>query len=179
MDDFSLPLNDGLAGVIVFMTRNGTILLWLFAVTCLLWTVIVERLLYYGAGSQTDIRRALDVWSGRKERKSWYARKIRTAMLSQVRLNLTRGLTVVRTLTIICPLLGLLGTLIALIAVFDRIALLGVGDTAGIAEIISLAAIPAMAGMIVALSGIFAHFYLRRRAQHAVSFLEDRLGLDR
>lgn len=179
MHDLSLSLIDSISSVADFMTRSGSVLMWLFFVTCLLWAVIGERLMYYGAASHRDIRRALDFWAARKERKSWYARKIRAAMLSQVGLNLTRGLSAVRTLTIICPMIGLLGTLLALIAVFDRIALVGGDDVPDLATAIAQATIPTLAGMVVALSGVFAHFYLRRRATQAVSVLEDRLGLDR
>lgn len=179
MHDLSLFGSDTITGVAGFMTRSGSALAWLFVATCVLWAVIAERLLYYGAGSRNDIFRALEFWRARKERKSWYARKIRIAMLSQVGLNLTRGLTVVRTLTVVCPMIGLLGTLLALIAIFDRISLIGADDVPGLAAALSYAAIPAMAGMVVALSGVFALFYLRRRATHAVTVLEDRLGLDR
>ncbi|MDA5193929.1 MotA/TolQ/ExbB proton channel family protein [Govanella unica] len=179
MHDLPLSLIGGLTGIGQFMSRGGMIFFWLFAITCLLWAVIAERLMYYGAGSQRDIRRALDLWRGRKERKSWYARKIRAALLSQVGLNLTRGMTVVKTLTLLCPMVGLLGTMFALIALFDRIALVGAGNVSTLAGDLARAAIPAMAGMVVALSGVLAGFYLTRRAAQAVTLLEDRLGLDR
>ena len=61
----------------------------------------------------------------------------------------------IKTLITLCPLLGLLGTVTGMIAVFEVMAQVGTGNARLMASGISMATIPTMAGMVGALSGIF------------------------
>ena len=58
------------------------------------------------------------------------------------------------------PLFGLLGTVTGMIEVFQVMAFNGGGDARAMAGGVSKATLPTMAGMVVALSGVFATIYL-------------------
>ena len=77
-----------------------------------------------------------------------------------------------------CPLLGLLGTVTGMIEVFNIMAVTGGGDAKSMAGGVSRATIPTMAGMVAALSGVFANTYVTRIAQRESVFLEDNLTTD-
>ncbi len=161
-----------------FMERGGPVLLWIFLSTAVLWTLIIERMLYYSAGRRIDMYKVMTLWDARHERKSWYARKIRTAMISQISLNLNANLAHIRALTTLCLLLGILGTVIGMVEMFDTMAILGMDNMRAIASGVAKITIPVMAGMVVSLSGLFAISFLRRRAEKELVMLEDRLALD-
>ena len=84
----------------------------------------------------------------------------------------------VQSLVRICPLLGLLGTVLGMIEIFDVMALEGSGNARAMASGVSRATIPTMAGMVAALSGLFANTYLQRVASREQMFLEDQLTSD-
>ena len=51
-------------------------------------------------------------------------------------------------------------------------------DTRAMVEGISRATIPTMAGMVAAISGVFAHIYVTRVAEREILLAEDRLTTD-
>lgn len=67
---------------------------------------------------------------------------------------LHKNISYIKTLVALCPLMGLLGTVTGMIAVFEVMALVGTGNARLMADGISMATIPTMAGMVGALSGI-------------------------
>jgi len=54
----------------------------------------------------------------------------------------------------ICPLLGLLGTVSGMVAVFDVLSITGTSNPRAMADSIGQATIPTMAGMVVAIFGL-------------------------
>jgi biopolymer transport protein ExbB len=57
-------------------------------------------------------------------------------------------------------------------------AVTGGGDAKSMAGGVSRATVPTMAGMVAALSGVFANTYVTRIAQREGEFLEDNLTTD-
>ena len=82
------------------------------------------------------------------------------------------------TLVALCPLLGLLGTVTGMIEVFNVMAVTGGGDAKSMAGGVEKATIPTMAGMVAALSGLFANTYIQRIANREQILLEDQLTSD-
>ena len=83
----------------------------------------------------------------------------------------------IQVLVALCPLLGLLGTVLGMIGVFEVIAVSGNDDAQAMARGVYRATIPTMAGLVVALSGIYFTVRLRRLADHETSRLMDSLTL--
>ncbi len=157
---------DSLEPILQFMESGGYVLWGIFAVSLVLWSLIIERYIYFHLAYPRFIRQVLQAWQTRNDMSSWFACKIRQAMVSEITLRLTRNLSMIRVLVAICPLLGLLGTVTGMIHVFDVLAVQGNGNPRAMAAGISMATTPTMAGMVVALSGLF---FSARLQQHAAS----------
>ena len=148
-----------------FFTAGGPVLWLIFFVTIIMWTLIIERYWFIYRIHPADVTKILNVWQQRKDQQSWHARKIRDALLSQLSLDLKRSLHTIRMLVVICPLLGLLGTVTGMIHVFDVITVLGTGNPRAMSTGISLATIPTMAGLVAALSGYYFSIRLKHKAE--------------
>lgn len=157
-------LDDGLLDPVLRLLEAGGPVLWaIFAVSLLLWSLIVGRYLDLLRAHPRRLAAARQVWEARAERRSWVAQAQRRALVSQPRLALVRSLPLIKALIAVCPMLGLLGTVTGMIQVFDVMAYAGGGNVKAMADGISLATIPTMAGMVVAISSLFFSVDLQRR----------------
>ncbi|MFT4612930.1 MAG: biopolymer transport protein ExbB [Bacteroidia bacterium] len=173
---------DGLGGLVEvlmgFMDKGGDVL-WLIAgLLFLMWMLIFERIWYLKFGWKADVADVIARWESRSERKSWEAQQIRYMLISRARMQINQYLPVIKTMVALCPLLGLLGTVTGMIEVFNVMAVTGGGDAKSMAGGVQQATIPTMAGMVAALSGVFANTYVTRIAQRESSFLHDNLTTD-
>ena len=146
------------------LEAGGPVLWVIFALSLVLWTLIVERYIYLFWSHPRCLAKANTEWRARSDRTSWSARQIRLAMISELSLRLFRSLPLIKALIAVCPLLGLLGTVTGMIHVFDVMAFAGSGSAKAMADGVSYATIPTMAGMVVAISGLFFSSNLQRRA---------------
>ena len=77
-----------------------------------------------------------------------------------LRIQINKNMTMIQTCVMLAPLFGLLGTVTGMIEVFQVMAFNGGGDARAMAGGVSKATLPTMAGMVVALSGVFVSIYL-------------------
>lgn len=169
-----LPVHEYLELMRDFFAAGGFVLWTIFAVSMLMWALIIERYIYLRRTYPLELRKLVGTWQGRADQTSWFAHQIRLAMIARIASRLGRSLGLIRSLIAICPLLGLLGTVTGMINVFDVLAVLGTGNARAMASGISMATIPTMAGLVVALSGLFFSVRLRqleRLERHKVSDL--------
>jgi len=170
---------DGLIEVLLaFMDKGGEVLWAIAALLFMMWALIFERVWYLKFGWKKDVAQVISRWESRPERKSWEARQVRDMLLSQARLQINQYLPMIKTMVALCPLLGLLGTVWGMIEVFNIMAVTGGGDAKSMAGGVQQATIPTMAGMVAALSGVFANTYVTRVAQRESEFLQDNLTTD-
>ncbi len=87
--------------------------------------------------------------------------------------KLEQGLTTVKVLSIIAPLLGLLGTVTGMILTFQQITLFGTGDPKMMAGGISQALVTTMIGLSVAIPLTLLHSWLRDRSKGLIQILEE------
>jgi biopolymer transport protein ExbB len=142
---------------------GGWVLWPIFGASLLLWTLLTERYLYLHTAHPQLLQRALASWRARAETRSWYAHKVREGLVSELTLDLSRSLSLIQALVAVCPLLGLLGTVTGMVQIFDAMALPGTNHAQALAGGVSRATVPTLAGMVVALSGLFFGAHLRRR----------------
>ena len=171
-------LTDAFEAIRDFMGLGGPVLKAIAVTIFLMWVLIVERLLYFRSTMKELSREIHDNWESRSERRSWHAHQIRELMISRFSLAVNRGIAMIQTLVALCPLLGLLGTVTGMIAVFQVLAVSGSGNVRAMAAGVSQATVPTMAGMVGALSGVLLVTILTRRAAREVEFLEDSLTMD-
>jgi biopolymer transport protein ExbB len=160
-----------------FIEAGGDVLLVIAFATALMWTLILERFLYFRTGHLQEARRVQGFWSARGDHSSWNAHHIRRLLVSEVELKLTRGLGLIKTIVMLCPMLGLLGTVTGMIEVFDIMAIAGSGNTRGMAAGVSKATLPTMAGMVAALSGMLFSIQFDRFARAEAQRVADRLEI--
>ena len=161
-----------------FMDKGGDVLWLIAALLFVMWILIFERVWYFQFGWKKDVAEVIAKWEGRAERKSWEAKQIRIMLISKTRMQINRYLPLIKTMVALCPLLGLLGTVTGMIEVFNIMAVTGGGDAKSMAGGVQQATIPTMAGMVAALSGVFANTYVTRIAQRESEFLRDNLTTD-
>ena len=83
-------------------------------------------------------------------------------MIKQTAGRLERGLVILEIVAVISPLLGLLGTVIGMVEVFNVISQLGVGRAQALSAGISQALISTIAGLVVAIPALVAYnIYIR------------------
>ena len=158
-----------------FMELGGGVLWAIMFVLILMWTFIVERLWYFYRVYPARRRSILVAWETRPDTTSWYARRIREGLVSETSLALKQNVGLIKVLIAICPLLGLLGTVTGMIAVFDVMTYSGGGNARAMAAGVSMATVPTMAGMVAALSGVYFGTWLEHKAQVETEQLEDLL----
>jgi len=167
-----------LESILSFMDKGGNVL-WLIAILVfVMWTLIFERLWFFFFAWRKEVFDVVSAWENRPERKSWNAKQVRARLLSIAREDINENLPVITTMVALCPLLGLLGTVTGMIEVFNVMAVTGGGDAKSMAGGVERATIPTMAGMVAALSGLFANTYLQRIADREQELLQDRLTSD-
>ncbi len=76
--------------------------------------------------------------------------------------SLRQSMGLIRTSINVCPLLGLVGTVVGMIEIFDVISLSGVSNARIMAAGVSRAILPTMASMVIAISAMFVFAYLQR-----------------
>ncbi|MDA0338876.1 MAG: MotA/TolQ/ExbB proton channel family protein [Proteobacteria bacterium] len=158
-----------------FMARGGDVLWAILAVTFLMWALILERFWYFRTGHRKLVDQVVASWDARADSSSWYAHRIREALISQVQESLEASVPVIKTLVAICPLLGLLGTVTGMISVFDVMSISGSGNARGMAAGVSQATLPTMAGMVAALSGLFFSNMIERFVDREAERVADHL----
>ncbi|WP_198244254.1 MotA/TolQ/ExbB proton channel family protein [methane-oxidizing endosymbiont of Gigantopelta aegis] len=87
--------------------------------------------------------------------------------------KLEEGLSLVKLLTAVAPLLGLLGTVTGMIATFQAISLFGTGDPKLMASGISQALVTTMLGLCVAIPLLFLHSLMVARSRVLVQILDE------
>lgn len=138
-----------------FLDSGGPVLKVLVWVIFLYWLLIFERLLYLGSRHKHLAGQVLNKWFSRTDLNSWQSTQIRDAEMSRLTLLAQNSIPIIKTLVALCPLLGLLGTVTGMISIFDVMAIKGTGNARSMAEGVSRATIPTMAGMVAALAGVF------------------------
>jgi len=138
-----------------FLHLGGNILWIILFVAIALWCLIIERLLFFKSSYPTLRTRYLNQWLQRNDKNSAHALFIRQALISEALIEMSRGVSIIKILIALCPLLGLLGTVTGMIHVFDVMAITGTGNARAMAAGVSKATIPTMAGMVIAIAGLY------------------------
>jgi len=156
-----------------FIATGGDVLYIVAFVLFVMWMLIIERFWFISREYPAMREKIIADWHARSDTTSWYAHKIRDAWVSQASTELNTRMNVIKTLVAMCPMVGLLGTVTGMIAVFEIMAMVGTGNPRMMAGGISMATIPTMAGMVAALSGVFVTSKLESKVKAAVHELAD------
>jgi biopolymer transport protein ExbB len=87
--------------------------------------------------------------------------------------KLESGLTLLKIIAAIAPLMGLLGTVTGMILTFQAITIFGAGDPKAMAGGISSALITTVLGLLVAIPTVLMHTIVNGRAQRIIHILDE------
>ena len=146
---------------------GGPVIYVIMSVALLLWLLIIERYWFMLRQHAKNLTHCLTIWQTREAPGNWCSQKIKQEIISTLAIELNNHISTIKTLIAICPLLGLLGTVLGMIDIFDVLTITGTGNARAMADGVSQATVPTMAGMVVALSGIYFSADLSRRAKAA------------
>lgn len=156
---------------------TGGLVLWaIFAAALVMWSLIVERWWYFRRQFPETRARLRREWQRRADRRSWYARQVRSMLISQAQVEMSAGVQVMGSIVPLCPLLGLVGTVVGMMEVFDAMSLRGRVDPQTLSGGISKAMIATLAGLAVSLSGMGFVQYFRGRVRRETETLNDWLA---
>ena len=158
-----------------FTETGGQVLLVIGLLIFVMWLLILERALYLLIWHKSLSKEAIAQWKSREDRSSWYAEQVRSKVISSLTIRLNGSIPIIQALVALCPLLGLMGTVTGMIEVFDVMAISGSGNARSMVSGVSKATIPTMAGMVGALSGVFASSWLNRKVKTERAHLEEAL----
>lgn len=153
---------------------GGPVVVWIFGACVLMWTIVVERIWYFGKVLPHEEAASLAEWHKRRNKMSWASRQIRAAMISRLNAGMNSKLLVLRVLVPMSPLLGLVGTVLGMLAVFDSMAALGSADARSMATGVSEAMVCTLSGLAVSISGLYPVYYFKRKAAMETERLSDR-----
>ncbi|MCK5354807.1 MAG: MotA/TolQ/ExbB proton channel family protein [Methyloprofundus sp.] len=158
-----------------FLNTGGDVLWVILFVSIILWCLIAERFIYFRL-SYPDVKQQwLAQWRQRADKHSAHSLNIRESLISQANIELGKTLPLIKMLVSLCPLLGLLGTVTGMIQVFDVMAVTGTGNARAMASGVSKATIPTMAGMVIAIAGLYFNKLIEEKVKLEIHHLADLL----
>ena len=158
-----------------FFEAGGPVLWGILLVTMIMWTLIIERFWYFKNLMPALSDKALNQWSNISNKGDWFSMRIRDQIISEVSGETRKFLLTIETMMQILPLLGLLGTVVGMIKVFDVMTFFGTGNARLMASGVSQATIPTMAGLVAAISGVYISNLLKRKAEDEINKVADQL----
>lgn len=164
-----------------FITMGGPVMPILVLIAFAIWVIVIERLYALKFSIRRDHKQYID--HGLFNPKSniqpkdyyWAQTQISASAQSQFKQALNRGLALLKVLVACCPLLGLLGTVIGMISVFDTIAITGNSDAGRMAAGIYQATLPTMTGLAIALFALLINHYLIQLRNKNLAIFEQQL----
>jgi biopolymer transport protein ExbB len=168
----------GFADLQAFLDRGGPVLIVIMAATFFMWALILERLFYFRFAHKQVAAEAIAEWRSRSDRKSTLAHWVRDKLVSEVRGKAEQNVQLTKAMVALAPLLGLLGTVTGMVAVFDVMAITNGADAKAMSAGVSRATIPTMAGMVASLSGILFTSGMDRRVNRSVQWVEDEMEMN-
>ncbi|WP_075184831.1 MotA/TolQ/ExbB proton channel family protein [Teredinibacter haidensis] len=98
--------------------------------------------------------------------------KLEEAILKEVP-PIEAGLNILKIISMVAPLLGLLGTVTGMIVTFQAITIFGAGDPKTMAGGISGALVTTVLGLVVAIPTVLLHTFLNGKAKRVIHVLEE------
>lgn len=158
-----------------FFEAGGPVLWGILLVTMIMWTLIIERFWYFNKLMPALSDQALNQWKNISNKGDWFSMRIRDQIISEVSAETRKFILTIETMMQILPLLGLLGTVVGMINVFDVMTFFGTGNARLMASGVSQATIPTMAGLVAAISGVYIANLLKRKAEDEINKVADQL----
>jgi len=170
--------NDLLPSINHLFNQGGNVLWAIAAAALVIIFLATERFLFITVNFKKQKQDIISKWRHRDDTHSWFAYQIRESILADNNLQLNNALWLIKACVLVCPLLGLLGTVTGMISVFDVLSYSGTGNPRLMAAGIFQATIPTMAGMVVAIIGLVLRQQVLRLVRKAHNQLAQQLHFE-
>lgn len=161
-----------------FMARGGNVLWLILTASIVLWVLIIERLWFYRREYPLLKKNNLALWAARADKSSWFAEQRRRQLISELDCSMLQNMKLIPGFIALMPMLGLMGTVTGMIQVFEVMAFMGSGNPRAMANGVSAATIPTMAGMIISLLAIPFSTWLDRRYRRELREVGEQMKLN-
>ena len=156
--------------LLAFFEKGGFVLYLVFAIALFLWAFLIERYVYINITFKKEKQALLDDVKN-IDPKNKFKDEIKRYLLENCSIKLSSGISFINTLIIVCPLVGLLGTVMGMIETFDALqssSMFAQGNS--ISGGISKALFTTELGLVVAVPGLILGRILDKK--------EDRFALE-
>jgi len=151
--------------ILALFTQGGVVIMVISAIIFLMWAVIFERIYFFRNRSSLIKDSYIQEWRELIKSSKRVHNRYRHFYLSKFRNDLLHNISLIEILILICPLLGLLGTVTGMIDVFDAMSASTDGGARLLAAGVSKATLPTVAGMVAAVSGLLAITVLKNTVE--------------
>lgn len=166
----------GIVGAIIIIGLGGVgllLILWRFFALTAIGAKVSKQLKSKRANTNNPLGRVLKVAEDNAGIDGETLElKLEEAVLKE-RPSIESGLNMIKIVSMVAPLMGLLGTVVGMIQTFQAITDFGAGDPKLMAGGISSALVTTVCGLIVAIPTVFMHTILSGKAKHIVHVLDE------
>ena len=148
--------------IITLFEMGGNVLYLLTVSAFIFFTLFFEKFFYLRFEFKKRAKLIIEEFSD--DDRSWATTQKMYAQLSMLRVKLQSNMSVLKVIIALFPLMGLLGTVTGMIQVFDMMSSSSTTNAASMASGISMATIPTMVGMSLAVITLF----MITRAQYEI-----------
>jgi len=145
-----------------FMDAGGQVLYLILVLLIALWWVMLDRFWFFIRLFPAQKKQVLQEWETVTHKKDWFGESIRKQLISELDCGLSKNIKLIHGMIALLPMLGLLGTVTGMIQVFEVLAVTGTSNPRTMADGVSAATIPTMAGMMAALIALPVHSQIER-----------------
>jgi biopolymer transport protein ExbB len=143
-----------------YLDKGGVIMYILLALNVIGFTTMIIKFFQYLFAKSKSAKIVDEVASVVVDSDKEVALSLGKDILAEKMVRYEKGLSTVRIIASIAPLLGLLGTVIGVLSAFEAISKQGLGDPSIFAGGISLALITTVGGLVVAIPHYIGYNYL-------------------
>lgn len=166
----------GIVGAIIIIGLGGLglfLIVWRFLALSAISSKVNKQLKSKRAHTNNPLGRVLKVAEDNPNTDTESLElKLEEAILKE-RPAVETGLNMIKIVSMVAPLMGLLGTVVGMIQTFQAITDFGAGDPKLMAGGISAALVTTVCGLIVAIPTVFMHTILSGKAKRIVHVLEE------
>lgn len=166
----------GIVGAIIIIGLGGlgiVLIIWRFAVLQSISSKVNSQLKSKHARTNNPLGRVLKVAEENTAADGETLElKLEEAVLKE-RPKIESGLNMIKIISMVAPLMGLLGTVTGMIQTFQAITDFGAGDPKLMAGGISSALVTTVCGLIVAIPTVFMHTILSGKAKRIIHILDE------
>ncbi|MBL4607153.1 MAG: MotA/TolQ/ExbB proton channel family protein [Pseudomonadales bacterium] len=171
----NLPGYDGINALVY---GGGPALPYILLTSIVLWLLICERIWSLYFAYQVVLQPLTNRWLAMAACDSSRKTRIRAQLISEARVSFGVSLNFIAVLVAISPLLGLLGTILGMVEIFDVVAVSGSGNVRAMAAGVGQCTLSTMAGLVVALSGFYFVNLLTKRVDRLMESFSQKLVLE-